>query len=986
MVAAPHPIRRRYLAEQLVSLRRADEQQRYAASQRQGRIDPNPHQIDAVIFALKRIPEGGCILADEVGLGKTIEAGLIIAQMRAEGSASRVLLVVPKPLLGQWQDELYRLFGIQAKEPDLEAGAFSHHGVFLVGREMAGSERGSAVLRETEPFDLCVIDEAHEVFSNIYRRYDKFGDYRSDSSEARTADRVRSFLRNTPVLLLTATPIQNNLTELWGLVQYVEPTGTLLGNLQTFRDVFCDGDDRKLAQGQGEELRRRIEIVVQRTLRRQAQEFLERPFVGRCAQIFEYSMTPQEKSLYDDVTAYLLEPQLFAFRGNQRRLLLIGFHRLMGSSIPALTTSLRKVAQRLNNMLSADGPDRESLALLEDLEDEEDDLSGVIAATEGDDPPDPALVEVELQRVRAFVNRAESLARDSKADKLLDVMRVIRERPPERRRVVIFTESLVTQAYLQDLLMARGGYKAQDITLFRGTNDSDRASQALERWQIEVGQSLPPYQRPSRTVAVRLALVHEFKTRSEVFISTEAGAKGLNLQFCDTIINYDLPWNPQRIEQRIGRCHRYSQEHDVTVINFLAADNEAQRLTFDILIRKLDLFGKVLDASDVVLHEPSTEAPETLAGALGSDFEAKLRRIYERARTLNEIEDEIRRLREQMDEERKNFEQTWARTAGLIETRFDQRVKQVFRRLKADLPEGLAEFDQGTDRLITGFLAACEVPYVRSPVGGHVRFELSPSNRLPDGWKDGGVIVVGRARDLENADPLHLGHPLVRAAVDEARAATERRFSVVWILDDSAPRMLKVSKGKKGRLVLTRSRYEGFERVDRLIPVAVVEGEPSPLDLESARWLLEHEPNDQPDPVVAESLGDALDDAVEEVVFKDQAEVLDHERERFERNVEQVEKYVEDRILVLKRRLGSAVVALRGAEDKRDSALGADARNVAERRVQKVQQEIEELEGETRRLQNREDPDYERWLNQVHLRRYRPPETTRILDVDFDLV
>src|SRR5207302_1183905 len=185
-------------------------------------------------------------------------------------------------------------------------------------------------------------------------------------------------------------------------------------------------------------------------------------------------------------------------------------------------------------------------------------------------------------------------------------MRIIGERLAERRRVVIFTESLVTQDYLRILLIERGGYLPEDITLFRGTNDSPRDSQALERWQTEVGDGLPSYQQPSRPVAVRLALVHEFKTRSQIFISTDAGAKGLNLQFCDTIINYDLPWNPQRIEQRIGRSHRYGQEHDVTVINFLAADNEAQRLTFEILSRKLDLFRKVLDASDVVLHEPST--------------------------------------------------------------------------------------------------------------------------------------------------------------------------------------------------------------------------------------------------------------------------------------------------------------------------------------------------------------------------------------------
>src|SRR3984957_5783215 len=197
-MTAPHPIQRRYLAEQIVRLRRADEEERYASSQRQGRIDPNPHQIDAVIFALKRIPEGGCILADEVGLGKTIEAGLVLAQLRAEGAASRILLVVPKPLVGQWQDELYRLFSIQAVEGRIGRGAFSGTSVYIVGREAAGSESGAAILRDSEPFDLCVIDEAHEVFANIYRRYDKDGIYNTESTEARRADRIRGFIRQSP--------------------------------------------------------------------------------------------------------------------------------------------------------------------------------------------------------------------------------------------------------------------------------------------------------------------------------------------------------------------------------------------------------------------------------------------------------------------------------------------------------------------------------------------------------------------------------------------------------------------------------------------------------------------------------------------------------------------------------------------------------------------------------------------------------------------
>jgi SNF2 family DNA or RNA helicase len=293
-----HPFNLRMLAEDLVRVRRPDDRERYAASQRQARIDPNPHQIDAVIFALRRLREGGCILADEVGLGKTIEAGLVIAQSRAEG-AQRVLLIVPKSLIGQWQNELLNLFGIQAQETQTN---FTAPGVYLVGREFAGSERGAEQLGACATFDLVVIDEAHEIFAGLHKRYDRDGIYDETSEDALMAHRVRGFLRSAPVLLLTATPMQNSLAELWGLVQYVEPTGTLLGDINTFRQVFCADDDRTLVPGQEHELQRRLGMVLQRTLRRQAQEFLDRPFTAPLPAL--QCDERRRRSLYDDVTKY----------------------------------------------------------------------------------------------------------------------------------------------------------------------------------------------------------------------------------------------------------------------------------------------------------------------------------------------------------------------------------------------------------------------------------------------------------------------------------------------------------------------------------------------------------------------------------------------------------------------------------------------------------------------------------------------------------
>jgi adenine-specific DNA-methyltransferase len=982
----PHPIVRRYWAEQLVRLRRADEDQRSAASQRRARIDPNPHQIDAVMFALRRVREGGCILADEVGLGKTIEAGLVIAQLLAEG-ARRILVILPKPLLGQWRTELFDLFGISAHEGDR---SLQGDGVFLVGREFAGGERGAIQLRQAEPFDLCVIDEAHEIFAGIYKRYDRTGFYDPDSTEAVLAHRVRDSLGRTPVLLLTATPIQNTLTELWGLVQYVEPTGTLLGSLATFREVFCEpgANDRVLAPGQAEELRRRVNVVLQRTLRRQAQDFLERKFVKRRARLFEYHMSPAEKSLYDDVEDYLLEPDLCAFQGRQRRLLLIGFHRRMASSLRALAASLSNVADRLRKMLRGEAIEG-GVAIEEfagDLEDDElpaleDDVAA--AATLG-----PERIRAELARVESFIERANRLPSDTKARRLVDAVRDVLERG--RRgdgsgRVVIFTESLTTQRYLEELLLSADlGLEPEGLTLFRGVNDSARARQALERWQREIGDKMPAAQRPSPDVAVRLALVHEFRHHSRVFISTEAGAKGLNLQFCDTIVNYDLPWNPQRIEQRIGRCHRYSQERDVTVINFLAADNEAERLTFQILSEKLELFGTVLSASDAVLYEPGSEASQTLVTALGAVCETQMGRIHHRARSRDDITSGLRELSQSLDAERQRFEAAQQRMAYLIESRFDDSVRQVFRRIADQLPNTLAELDDAIERVVTGYLAALGVRFELRHDQQRRLLWFAASDSLPHEWREGGMMAIGHSKDVEDVEPLHPGHGLVRAAVDEARTATARPFSVRLCPTRDDEAALAPCRGRRGRLIVTKIRYGGFEPVDRLLVTALLDGEVDPLAAGLPDALLRAEPEDVPpfDPPLAIDAQD-IEDAVDEAVFCDQAAVARAEQDRFDRAMQQLERYADDQALVLRRRLHELQRRLEEAQGRHAAAAGADARARAEEQIRQLEEQLALLDARRRQLETRQDAEYQRWRDQVHQRRFAPPTHQQILDVEF---
>lgn len=958
-----HAFNQRILAENLVRIRRPNDLARYAASQRQARIDPNPHQIDAVIFALRRLREGGCILADEVGLGKTIEAGLVIAQSLAEG-ALRILLIVPKSLIGQWQNELINLFGIQATEDT----GFASPGVYLAGREFAGSERGSKTIGDAPPFDLVVIDEAHEIFAGLHKRYTRDGVYHEDSDEAQMPHRVRGFLRGTPVLLLTATPMQNSLAELWGLVQYVEPTGTLLGDIATFRKVFCSEDDRTLVLGQEHELQRRLAMVLQRTLRRQAQEFLDRPFTQRRCRLYEYSMSDAERSLYDDVTEYLLRPTLFAFAGRQRRLLLIGFHRRMASSIEALAASLENVAARLRRVLTGAPlePDNEGFRDLEEELGPEGEDAAVEAAA-----PDGEAVRAELALVEEFVARARSLPADAKARSFLEAMNVVLDRGRDgggSGKAVVFTQSITTQEYLRKLLLDFG-LADEEITLFRGVNNSARAGEALERWRREEAARFPRGAQPGREVAVRLALVEEFRNRSKVLVCTEAGAKGLNLQFCETVINYDLPWNPQRIEQRIGRCHRYSQQRDVTVVNFMGRDNEANRLTFEILSEKLDLFGKVLDASDTVLHEPRTDAPELVVSALSVELESDLRNIYNRSRTLEEVTREIAALRDKISERRDAYEREYQRTSKIIESRFDENVRKVFRCLREDLPGGLADLDRDLAALIDGHLAQRGTPYRRTEEGGRVFFELP----------DGGRFATGDARALTGAESLNLMHPLVREAIENARSW--RGGAVTLTLAPDASADLAALAGRTGVLRALLVDYAGFEPVQQLVFAAVAGG--VPLDPALAARIAQLPAMGGED--AAEDERD-LDDAEEEAVFVDQRTVEHEEQKHFERAIGQLERFVEDKILVCRRERAGIAEKLRLARTRRDQIVGSSLRERVEAEIQQLADRDESLGRRVEALESREDEVYRTWREKYHELRYRAPTVKRLFQAAFRIV
>jgi hypothetical protein len=691
-------------------------------------------------------------------------------------------------------------------------------------------------------------------------------------------------------------------------------------------------------------------------------------------------MSDAERSLYDDVTEYLLEPSLYAFAGRQRRLLLNGFHRRMASSISALAASLENVASRLRRLQAGLRSDEAVMNVLRDLEDEDE------IAEPSEEPAaavDRATLAAELERVEGFVARARSLPNDAKARSFQEAIRVIVDLGRDGRgsgKAVVFTESITTQEYLLGLLRAIG-LGDEEITLFRGVNDHERAQQALERWKQEEGSRLPPGTKPSREVAVRLALVHEFRARSKVLVCTEAGAKGLNLQFCETVINYDLPWNPQRIEQRIGRCHRYSQKRDVTVVNFIARDNEAHRLTFEILSQKLDLFGSVLDASDHVLHEPRTDAPELMVSALSVEFESDLRSIYSRSRTIDEVTREIAALRDKIAERRDAFEKEYERTSQIIEARFDENVRRVFKRLREDLPDSLAELDRDLVNLVDGYLTANAVRYRRSDEVGRVVFDIADGVALPFEIGEGRRFATGDGRGLSDAEYLNLVHPLVRAAIAHARMWSGGGSLTLHLPPGSSPELAALAD-KVGVICVVLVDYAGFEPVQRLVAGAVVAG--APIDPSLAAKLVRLQATDRTAfRVQVETQW--LDDAVDESVFVDQRQVEEGEQKHFEQALGRLERFVEDKILVCRRERASIAEKLRAARARRDEIVGSTARDRVEAEILRLATVDESLERRIGALESREDEIYRKWRDEYHDLRYRAPTVTRLFQAVFEI-
>ncbi len=639
-------------------------------------VDLNPHQVEAALFALGSSVSQGVLLADEVGLGKTIEAGLVLCQLWAEKKRN-LLIVCPASLRKQWQCELEDKFNLPAQIVDAKSarelnkqGVMNpYEGKFICISSFQYAARMSEYLRVIA-WDCVVMDEAHKL-RNSYRESNRVG------------QALRWALSGRRKLLLTATPLQNSLTELYGIATLLDDAA--FGDLPTFRSRYANSG------GDIEGLRQRLREFCWRTLRKDVRAFVRYTDRIPITQTFESS--DRENKLYEDVSAYLQDETSYAFPPRQRTMLTLVVRKVMASSTSALIGTLQSILSRLLSLKS--GLDKNNQRLLERIfeddpdileeiaEDEEEYGTEEIADTDdGERPIEMPKLQEEIQLVQSFIRRGQTIGADTKTTQLLVALKVGWEKLQElgaEQKAVVFTESRRSMLFLKEFLESNG-YAGQ-VVCFSGGGRKDATSEAI----YQDYKAAHPDDGSSKPIMMRHALIDAFRNKAKILIVTEAGAEGINLQFCSMVVNYDLPWNPQRVEQRIGRCHRYGQKHDVVVINFCNTRNAADVRVFELLRDKFNLFEGIFGASNDVLG---------FIDQSGQSFERRIHEILRLCRTPQEIEAAFDKLQEELQE------QITAQRAATCKAVIENLDEDVRQHLKID-PEYAGQYlSKGEKRFI----------------------------------------------------------------------------------------------------------------------------------------------------------------------------------------------------------------------------------------------------------------------------------------------
>lgn len=944
------PYHAKYFAHELTRRQAASGIEKLSMSLFDACVDLNPHQVEAALFAFRSPLSKGSLLADEVGLGKTIEAGLVLCQYWAE--RKRMLLVIcPASLRKQWSLELKEKFNLpsiiiekksfqQAFKEGLE-NPFQQNVIVITSMNFASSKKNEI---RSIPWDLVVIDEAHKL-RNAYRPSNKMG------------QNIRWALADRKKILLTATPLQNSLLELYGLSTLIDEY--IFGDLASFRAQYINEGD--LAG-----LKRRLQGFCKRTLRSQVMEYIS--YTERRAITRTFRPTDQEQELYEAISAFLQRDDTYAIPKRQRTMTTLILRKLLASSSQAVAGTLETIKKRLEKI--RDGFPATDIDLTEVLE--ENELAGDLLEENeeaelendnstvnsqsipsgGQEEVDPVKLKKEIDELQHFINWARSINVDSKSRALLTALEIgfaEMEKMGARRKALIFTESRRTQEYLK-LFLEANGYAGQ-LVLFNGTNTDPASTAIYNKWLAENAHT--GRISGSRTADMRVALVEYFRDHASIMIATESAAEGVNLQFCSLVINYDLPWNPQRIEQRIGRCHRYGQKHDVVVINFLNERNEADRRVYELLREKFNLFNGVFGASDEVIGTIES----------GMDFERRILNIYQQCRTPEEIEAAFQALQEELEQTIKaRMEET---RRALLEN-FDE---DVHARLKLHLDQTRSHLDR---------LSKIFWDLTKYVLDGQARFhdhdlsfdlEVLPDfHMLPGRYR----MISKNRENIDGAFLYRLSHPLGEYVLNKARSCPTPLAEVVFNITDHPTRISVVEalKGQFGYLILNKLTIDSFDREEYLLFNAITDSG-KVLDQEICEKLLLCRASVRPLEQIPAQLKERLirdagvhAEAVARRSFEESNRYFQEERER-------LEKWADDLVLAAEKELRETKAKIKVLNRQARQATSAEEQHQIQVRLQEMskllrrqRQRIFEVEDEIMEKRDQLIDELEKRLNQ----------------------
>jgi superfamily II DNA or RNA helicase len=791
----------KYIAYDLTRLCASDSVEKLTAVLSDAQVDLNPHQIEAALFAFRNPLSKGAILADEVGLGKTIDAGLLIAQKWAE-QKRRVLVIAPANLRKQWEQELAdkfflpsailesRTFNESVRSGNLNP--FQRDAVVICSYQF--TKKMEPYIRQT-PWDLIVIDEAHRL-RNVYKPTNKI------------ANAIKQAVAPFRKVLLTATPLQNSLLELYGLVSIIDDFA--FGDLKTYRARFT----RLANDSDFNDLKERLRPICKRTLRKQVLEYVN--YTDRHALVQEFVPTDEEQRLYDLVSEYLQQTTLYALPASQRSLMTLILRKLLASSTYAISGTLNGLALKLEiaakQAEAVDSPPEDLAENLEEFDEIADEWELDEREESGDaqpqfSPQQVAEMRGEMAKLREFHALAKSIARNSKGEVLLTALRRGFAAAAEaqqgthgatfQQKALIFTESRRTQEYLFGILEQTEF--AGKVMLFNGTNSDARSKEIYRRWLDKNKDTDRVSGSPGADM--RAALVENFRDDAAIMIATEAAAEGINLQFCNLVVNYDLPWNPQRIEQRIGRCHRYGQKFDVVVVNFLNKSNAADQRVYELLADKFRLFNGVFGASDEVL------------GAIesGVDFEKRIAGIYQKCRSPQQIQFEFDQLQQELDSQITEGQRD-AREKLL--DNFDQEVVEKVRIQSSGLLDRFNERLWFLTRYMLGSFAEFD--------GDEYSFQLT-KNPFPGETIHPGPYRLGK--HVEDANTYRVGHPLAQRIIAQGKALKLSPAEVTFDYTGSSKKIAVLAPlvGQSGWLTCSHLSVNALETEEHLILAGVID-------------------------------------------------------------------------------------------------------------------------------------------------------------------